>query len=263
MRAFAPGSVTTVFAPPAEGEDRSRGASVAIRDGVTVHLEPASETAVTVDGEPAPFEPVELVLEALDVTAAVDIRPEVPLGCGFGASGAATLSTGLAADAALDLGRSRRELLSAAHRAEVEARTGLGDVFIQEMGGIVVGTGGELDRHESDERLEYASLGGIETGTVLGDEDAMARVREAGLAAFEHLGPEPALADLVPIGWEFARSTGLATDRVHDLVERVESRGGDGTMAMVGETVVATGVEAVLENGTRIANEGARVDAAE
>jgi len=259
MEAFAPGSITTVFAPPAAGSDRSKGASLAIEAGVSVAVEAASETRVTVDGEPAPFEPVEYLLDDLGVTAAVDVRPEVPLGCGFGASGAATLATALAANELFDLGHAREDLVGAAHAAEVAARTGLGDVFVQDAGGLVTSVGQELRLAGRDERLEYASFGGISTSEVLGDEETMARVRETGEAVLSRLPPEPTLTTLVPRSWEFARETGLVTDRVTETVERVETAGGAGTMAMVGETVVGVGVEGVLANETRVATEGARL----
>ena len=260
MQAYAPGSVTTVFVPPSGESDRSRGGSVAVRDGVVVEVEESTgDSVVTVDGEAASFEPVSLVLERLDARLSVDVRPTVPIGCGFGASGAATLATALAANEHLDLGRSREALVEAAHAAEVEAGTGLGDVFVQERGGVVVGTGEGIHRIESDEYLEYASFGGIATSEVLGDGATMERIREAGERAFAGLPDDPTLSELVATSWPFARETGLVTERVEREVERVRDAGGVATMAMLGETVVATGVEGVLPNGTRVCSEGAHV----
>jgi pantoate kinase len=94
---------------------------------------------------------------------------------------------------------------------------------------------------------------------VLGDPETMARVRETGEAVLSELPAEPTLAELVPPSREFARETGLVTDRVEATVERVEAAGGAGTMAMVGESVVAIGVEDVLTRATRVANEGAQL----
>lgn len=259
MQAFAPGSVTTVFAPPGEGEDRSRGASFAIEDGVVVDLVPAAETAVTVDGDPAPFDPVEFVLERLGVDATVDVRPEVPLGCGFGASGAATLATALAAAEAFDLAADREALVAHAHAAEIEAQTGLGDVFIQNQGGIVTSGGDGLSRTERADRLEYDSFGSIATSEVLADEATMRRVRERGNDALARLPADPELAELVALSWEFARETGLVTERVERTVEAARDAGGAATMAMVGETVVAVDVRGVLPNETRVSLEGARL----
>lgn len=260
MRAYAPSSVTAVFAPPPPGggESRSRGASVALADGVTVAVTPSDETRVTVDGDPAPFDPVEGVLDRLGATAAVDVRPDVPLGCGFGASGAATLATGLAADAALELGTSRENLVWTAHEAEVEAGTGLGDVFVQEQGGLVVSDpDGGMDRFEPDVEVGYDAFGGIPTSEVLGDDERMALIREHGTAALARVSGGD-LAGLLSAGWTFAEAVGLATPRVREAVEDVHDAGGAATMAMIGETVV--GVDGgVLPNRTRVASGGARL----
>lgn len=258
MRAFAPGSITTVFSPPETGSDRSRGASMAIDDGVVVEVTMGSST-VTVDGTPAPFEPVEFLLEDLGVQATVDVRPDVPLGCGFGASGAATLATALAADDLFGLDRDRSALVTAAHRAELAARTGMGDVFIQDRGGIVTSTDGNLARTVSDDRVEYVSFGPVDTSAVLADDETMARIRTAGDRVLDELPPEPPLGTLIDRSWSFARETGLVTDEVEAAVGRVREAGGAATMAMLGETVVATGVEDILASETHVAAAGARL----
>ena len=118
MRAHAPGSVTVVFAPV---QDTSLGVSFAISDGIVAAVESADTTAVTLDGTPTTFEPVELALGELGVAARVDLESEMPVGQGFGASGAATLSAVLAANVEFGLGRSRDTLVEVAARAEVEA----------------------------------------------------------------------------------------------------------------------------------------------
>lgn len=260
MRARAPGSVTGLFAPaPGDGEGTSRGASFAVEDGVVVEVEPAATTEVTVDGEPAPFDPVERVCAELGATAAVDVRPEVPLGHGFGASGAATLATALAANAALDLGRDRETLLGAAHRAELAAGTGQGDVYIQEMGGLVWSAGDGVDRVEVDDPVEYATAGGIDTAEVLADAELMAVAREAGREQLDELDAPPPMRALAERSRAYLDELGVATEFVERELERVEVAGGAGSMALFGDTVFAVDVDGVLDERTRVANEGARV----
>ena len=58
----------------------------------------------------------------------------MPLGCGFGLSGAAALATAYALNEYLSLGKAREALAMIAHVAEVENRTGLGDVCSHTMG---------------------------------------------------------------------------------------------------------------------------------
>ncbi|MFC6836765.1 GHMP family kinase ATP-binding protein [Halomarina ordinaria] len=258
-RAFAPGSVTTVFVPATDPDGGSLGVSVAVADGVAATVRPANETTVSLDGRETAFDPVERALAALDLTATVDLEATVPVGRGFGASGAATLATALAADEVFDLGRSRAALVDVAHRAEVAAGTGLGDVFVQARGGLVWNAGDGIRRAESDADLSYTSYGGIATEEVLGDDDALDRVRVAGRDALAALDPHGPVDALVERSWRFARETGLVTDRVERAVSRVERAGGVGTMAMVGETVVAVGAGDALASTTRATNEGARL----
>jgi len=255
--AFAPGSVTTVFVPQ-EG-DASLGVSFATADGVTATVEPASETTVFLGGRHTEVEPVSRVLNRLGAGATVQLESDLPIGCGFGVSGAATLATALAANAERGLGHDRETLLQAAHRAEVAAGTGLGDVFIQDRGGLVWDVGNGLQHAERTARIEYASYGEIATADVLGDEAAMARVVEAGEEALASIDPRGAFAALFDPSWRFASRVGLATDRVTEAVERARAAGGAATMAMVGETVVATGVNGVFENDTKITASGAHL----
>jgi len=261
MRAYAPGSVTGLFLPaPPDGDGTSRGASVAIADGVGVDVRDATETTVRVDGEPAAFEPVELVLDDLGVRAAVDVTPDVPLGHGFGGSGAATLATALAADAVFDLGRDRSALVDAAHRAELAAGTGQGDVFIQERGGLVWSTDAEIRRVGVDAVVEYATAGGIPTERMLADDAFLARAREAGREWLDRLSEPPTLRTFAERSRAYLDAVGIATEFVERTLARVTAAGGSGSMALFGDTVFAVDVDGVLANRATVSNEGARVD---
>ncbi|MFB6177402.1 MAG: GHMP kinase [Halobaculum sp.] len=258
VTAHAPGSVTVLFRPAPDG-DGSHGVSFTTEDGVTASLRPAATTAITLDGSETEFEPVAGVLDRLGVTARVALDAATPVGAGFGASGAATLATALAADELFDLDHDRSELVGFAHRAEAAAGTGLGDVFVQARGGLVYDVGDGRARHARRDDIQYVSHSGIETEQVLGDESTMERVRTAAAAGFESFAPTAPLGDLFDHSRVFAEQTGLVTDRVRDTLDEVAAVGGSGTMAMVGETVIATGAESVLPNATRVTPTAARV----
>ncbi|WP_227376238.1 GHMP family kinase ATP-binding protein [Haladaptatus halobius] len=258
MKAFAPGSVTAVFAP-AESGDGSKGASMAIENGVVADVRAAAQTEVFLDGDATDFEPVEGVLDGLGVAARVELDASVPVGCGFGASGAATLATALAANESFELGLSRDELVQASHVAEVEAGTGLGDVFIQSAGGLLMDDGSGRRRWEPTDAVEYVSFGGVATSDALGDDELMARVETVGGRVLDLLPEEPSLERLTRDSWTFAREIGLPTDRIRETVAEVESAGGAASMAMLGETVFAVGVEDVLPHRTSISFDGSTV----
>ena len=252
--AQAPGSVTVMFAPAADG---SHGVSFATADGVRATVTPAPGTTIRLNGERTSFEPVAGLLDRLDLTARVALEAAIPVGAGFGASGAATLSTAVAANAAFELGHSDERLLEASHRAEVAAGTGLGDVFVQSAGGLAYDTGAGQHRVFPDASVSYLSHDGIDTGSVLDDEATMARIETAADTAFAAFDPDAPLSELFQVAWTFAEATGLVTDRVATTVKQVNQDGGAATMAMVGETVVAAGDR--LPETTQIATEGVRL----
>ena len=259
VTAHAPGSVTIIFAPPSDLQEGSFGVSFAIADGVAATVQTASETRVSLDGDRTAFAPVEIALREFGVTAEVSLAAEIPVGYGFGASGAATLATTLATNELAGLEMTREKLVEVAHYAEVEAGTGLGDVFIQSRGGLLWNTGDGRERVERDEPIEYTAFGGIATEDILTDEETTDRVRTVGRESRAQFSPDASLGEQFDLARDFAERTGLTTDRVIEAVRRVEAAGGVGTMAMVGETVVATGVQDVLEERTRIENRGAHV----
>ncbi|MFD1635120.1 pantoate kinase [Haloplanus ruber] len=250
--AFVPGHVTGFFSPYPDddpGRAGSRGAGVTLSDGVRVTVRPADGDAprITLDGDHLPMDAVTTVLSALDVAdrARVVAESDPPLGTGFGVSGAMALGAALAANHAFGCERSANALVTLAHRAEVMAGTGLGDVVAQARGGVPIRldpgapTHGRLDAVPERTRVEYLALGDLSTAEVLaGDTD---RLVTAGEDALSRLVERPTLPTLIDESRRFADETGLVTDRLADVLSAVDDAGGRASMAMLGETVFALG----------------------
>jgi len=257
--AFAPGHITAFFAPYPDRDPAragSRGAGLALSDGVEVTVAPAAAAdsgrpddpglaSLELDGVPAEMDPVRRVLAELNVAAEVEVSSDVPVGAGFGVSGAAALATALAANAVFDLGRSENDLVRVAHAAEAAAGTGLGDVVGQFRGGLPVRLEpgapgyGYMDGVPARPRIEYVSFGELSTERVLGGD--LDPVREAGEAALTRLMRAPDELELFAAGREFAGDAGLLVAEVAEAVEAVEAEGGLASMAMLGRTVYALG----------------------
>ena len=261
--AFVPGHVTAFFsAHPADDPmvAGSRGAGLTLTDGVTVRVSTADgETDVgetTIDGEPGSIGAVDDVLAELDATGVdVAVEADLPIGAGFGVSGAAALGAAFAANEALDRGRSENELVRVAHAAEVDRGTGLGDVVAQARGGVPVRLEpgapgvGELDGVPATARVEYVTFGELSTEAVLGgDTDALTA---AGEDALDRLRADPRLPTLMDAARGFAREADLLVPEVAEAIEAVDAAGGERTdggsegrgaaMAMLGRTVFALG----------------------
>ncbi|WP_226012300.1 pantoate kinase [Halomicrobium salinisoli] len=246
--AFVPGHVTGFFtAEPAEDpiEAGSRGGGLALGDGVTVTVRPADERTVRLNGEAIEIDAVERVLSALDATVAVRAETDLPLGAGFGVSGATALGAALATNAALERGLSENELVALAHGAEVRAGTGLGDVVGQARGGVPLRLepGGPeynyIDAVPARGRVEYLARGELDTEDVItGDTEELTA---AGERALSRVVREPTMDGFMRASRRFAREADLLTPEVRSVVEDVIEAGGDASMAMLGETVFALG----------------------
>ncbi|WP_254524796.1 pantoate kinase [Natrinema caseinilyticum] len=248
--AFVPGHITGFFsAHPDEDPTRagSRGAGLTLTDGVELTVEPATgdESTVVLDGTEIDVEPVTTVLETLDATARVEAESELPLGAGFGVSGALALGTALAANRVFERTLSMNELVTIAHGAEVQAGTGLGDVVAQAHGGVPIRLepGGpqnnQLDAIPERARVEYVSFGGLSTADVLSEDTD--QLTAAGREALARIVEEPTLLSFVYASRLFARDADLLTERVTETIADVSDVDGQASMAMLGETVFALG----------------------
>ncbi|MGM0449009.1 MAG: pantoate kinase [Methanobacteriota archaeon] len=269
--AFVPGHVTAFFsAHPADDPAvaGSRGAGVTLTDGVTVRVS-ATEGAgdatsgggdtdvggageTTIDGETGSIGAVDDVLAELDAGGAdVAVETDLPIGAGFGVSGAAALGAALAANEAFDRGRSENDLVRIAHAAEVDRGTGLGDVVAQARGGVPIRLEpgapgmGALDGIPADARVEYLTFGELSTEEVLGGDTAA--LSAAGEQALDRLRADPRLPTMMDAARGFAREADLLVPEVAKAIAAVDTAGSGGrdgpgaAMAMLGRTVFALG----------------------
>jgi len=247
-RVFVPGHVTGFFTVDRRSEPTrtgSRGAGIALSEGVTITVRPAEESAVFLDGERTLMDAVHRVLDALDVQAHVRAVTDLPLGAGFGVSGATALGAALAVNRVFDRRLSVRELTTIAHGAEVQAGTGLGDVVAQARGGVPIRLepGGPqhnvLDGVSAAGRVEYLTLGERSTAEVIeGDTETLTT---AGERALSSLVAEPTVEQFMRASRQFSREASLLTEGVRATIMDVTDAGGDAAMAMLGETVFALG----------------------
>lgn len=129
-----------------------------------------------------------------DVPVRVKSWAEIPVGCGFGASGAGALGTAYALNRALSLNKTVKDLTEYAHVAEVINRSGLGDIAAQSNGGVVIRLQpggpefGNIDRIPAPEaRVFCIVLGEISTDSILADEATAGRINAAGKTAMSEL----------------------------------------------------------------------------
>ena len=280
-RAFAPGNISCVFKviPHSDAARmHSLGMGFTVTEGVEVTVSDHHETEVLFNGEDINFPTVRAVVDRLiqntSVTGIrVNLTSPLPLGCGFGLSGAAALATAYALSELLDLRKDTESLAMIAHVAEVENRTGLGDVCSQYHGGYLVklkeGAPLVADRLPiAEQPIYYCYFGPIQTSEVLGNKEQTLRINRAADVALNTLRMLTHASAAIPVrggphseqrmghgvhgntelfnacfavSKRFSVESGLLSDeRVIDTIAQIEAEGGVASMIMLGNGVFST-----------------------
>lgn len=268
-RAFSPAGISSFF----EICDRDKrghlienplrigahGGGFVISKGVHAKVEvkeaEANRISVYINGKFAPeAKTSETVVKKIlsRVEGAYEVRVEhdveVPIGAGYGASGAGALAVGLALNEALGLRLTYNEVGKIAHVAEVECKTGLGTVAPLMLGGAVltVKSGGPgfclIDRIplKPNYRIISGYFGPIATKTVLASPRVMGRVNRFGRRTLNQILEDTSIQNFMASCKKFAAEVGLMSSRVRRLIDAMEKAGAIGaTQNMVGEAAHA------------------------
>jgi len=241
---FVSASVTCFFAPKL-GKPRnsgSLGVGFTIDKGVRVEL---INKGFLFNGREVEIPTLMHVVDSLGYDGGVKVESDLPLGCGFGLSGAIALATALEINEKLELNRSLFQIADLAHEAEVLNRTGLGDVTTQCHGGFVVRKVAScpsrclVDRYLWNVEVEFLIMGEIETDEIL--EGNLKSLYEIGRESMKEFLRRPTMENLFRVSKDFSIKTGFADDEIIDVIEAVESRGGYASMMMIGRGVFAVG----------------------
>ena len=278
VRAYAPSHITGFFEICEHLDKRhmgSRGCGFTLQAGATteVTVEEGKGISVIINEANVEAPTTRSVVRRLASEHLVEVlsKIDVPIGCGFGASGAGALSTALALSDALSLDLSYNGAAEVAHVAEIENKTGLGDVIAQTHGGMIIRREpgapgiGKVDKIPvRDVEINHVVLGEISTKDVLEDKRAKRQINLAGRTAIKELLKRPTIQNFMLLSKRFAMETGLMSDVGVEIVEAVESGGGMASMAMLGEVIFAIGgYEALKEFGPvrtyKIGHDGARL----
>ena len=255
--AFAPGHISAFFEPVYSGQDMdrsgSRGAGINISLGAVsqVTVKPTSPHTITVriNGSPANAPVTKLALKYLmgetPLRITVDTMLDLPVSQGFGMSAGGALSSTLALADLLNLPRDNA--VKAAHYAEVQLRTGLGDVVASSFGGIEIRREaglppwGMLEHIPGKYDMVLCVIGKeIETKKVLSDAARLREIASYGRYCTKKLLEKPSVEHLFSLAWEFTRKIGLADDLVLEAIEAANQYG-LASMCMLGNSVFGMG----------------------
>ena len=255
--AFAPGHISAFFEPVYSqhslDHSGSRGAGIALSLGAISHViaRYASQRTISVhiNGKPSSAAVTKLALNYLtrDTSLSVTVNTilDLPISQGFGMSGAGALSSALALSDLLNL--PQENAVKAAHYAEVQSHTGLGDVVGSCFGGIEIRRKaglppwGILEHIPGKYDIVLCVVGNnFETKKILTDSTKLREIASYGRSCTKKLLQKPTLEHLFSLGWKFTQSINLADKTVLRAVESA-NRHGLASMCMLGNSVFAVG----------------------
>jgi len=174
---------------------------------------------------------------------------QVPAGAGFGTSAAFALGTAFGLSNLLNLPLTFNMAAQIAHIAEVEMKSGLGDVIGEISGGMVlrlkegapgIGITDKLLIDESEELFVIAkTFGEINTADIIEDPRHKKKINEMGRNLLQELIKDPRPRKFMKLSRKFAEKTGLMISEISEIVEVLENETIGASMAMLGKTVFA------------------------
>jgi pantoate kinase len=223
----------------------SVGIGATVDQRVTVHLQKSVKTEITFNGQPIRFPTVLHVINSLtSQPLKISLTSPLPLGYGFGISGASALACAFAVNKLLDLKKTEEKLIEIAHTAEIINKTGLGSVGTQATGGFLFKTApgipvSAISFPFEKQKIYAVIIGQLLTPSVLNDDKKLERINtiaDRELKKIRKLS-SPFLKDLLDISYEFVRESNLANQNILHIIEEIRKNGGHATMAILGYVV--------------------------
>lgn len=226
----------------------STGIGCTIDKSVKTYALKSEKNSISFNGEKIILPTVITAMKILtDIPTKLIIESPLPLACGFGVSGAATLASLFAVNKLLKLNKSDENLAAIAHFAEIKNRTGLGTVATQTTGGFLIkkraGVPSEFDRLDFAGKKIYATIiDSLKTPTILSDATKLKKINLAADRALRIVKNKKdiSLEDILNISYEYCLKSGLLTNnKTKNIIELIRNSGGCATMAILGQTVLS------------------------
>ncbi len=252
-KAFAPANISCIFKIYLHQNPRwmgSYGVGFTLNEGVTIKAEESKKNEVIFNNSPINFPTIKNVIEKLTKeNIKIYVNSKLPLGCGFGLSGAGALASAYSINKMLDLKKSDRELAVLAHTAEVENKTGLGDVANQFYGGFCVKL--RPSSYFIVSRLPIDNIGvycryfsKLSTRSIITNQKLKYNINKSASIALNKIkkliqkGEHTSFSDVIKISKEFAAQSKLLKEKkTMQAIKEIEENNGNASMIMLGNAV--------------------------
>jgi len=227
----------------------SIGVGCTIDRGVTVSVRDSTKTQVLFNGKSIKFPTVDSVIKALSPkTVIISIKSSLPLGFGFGLSGASALAAAYALNKLSGFKKGRQDLAKIAHQAEITNSTGLGSVGTQITGGFLVKNSPGIPVSNAvslpfiGKKMFVTIIDRLPTPTILKNKKLLPKINKAADNALKQIGKGKhlGLGEIIDIAFYFAlNSTVLSDPLIISIISNIKKSGGHATMAMLGQVVIS------------------------
>ena len=254
--AFAPGHISCFFEPVYSSDvyrTGSRGAGINITLGATSEVFAQNSDKqiieVYINNKKSSAQVTKLALKYLigknPIQIVVKTNLSLPISQGFGMSAAGAVSATFALSKII--GVSTNEAIKASHFAEVQLKTGLGDVVASCFGGIEIRRSpglppwGLIEHIPGNFNLVLCVIGKkIATKKVLEDKSKIDKIIEYGKFCTKKLLENPSIENLFFQSQVFTKNTKFADEQVLKAIDAA-NRYGKASMCMIGNSVFAMG----------------------
>lgn len=252
-KAFAPANISCIFKVYDHKNPRwmgSYGLGFTLNEGVTAEVSKAKRNEILFNGSSIIFPTVTSAIKKLTKEKLrIYIKSKLPLGCGFGLSGASALAASYAINNLLKLKKLNIELAAIAHTAEVENRTGLGDVTNQYYGGFCLKV--KPSSHFEVEKIQINNIdvycrhfSKLSTKSIITNEGIRDKINNAAGSSLRKVqkmaknSKNVQFSEIIKISREFAVDSGLLKEKkTAQTIKSIEKSGGSASMIMLGNSV--------------------------
>jgi len=254
--AFAPGHISGFFEPVYNQDIAKTGSRGA---GINISLGAISESFVKTSTKQI-FEiyindkkvndvVTKLTLKYLlgenSVHVVVNTKLELPIGQGFGMSAAGSLSAALAVAKVTNLSIS--DAIKASHFAEVNLKTGLGDVIASSFGGVEIRKSaglppwGVIEHIPGKYEIVICIIGDkLNTKNILTNSEKARKINDVGKLCIKKILENPSIENFFSLSQTFTKKTGLADPKVTKAINDA-NQFGMASMCMLGNSIFAIG----------------------
>ena len=256
-KAFAPGHISGFFEPVFHQGDLfrtgSRGAGISISLGasseVIIKESKSVDIQIFINNKRLPAQVTSLAIKNIigknSLNIVVKTYLDLPISQGFGMSAAGALSSCLAICKCFKL--PPETALKAAHTAEVQLQTGLGDVISSFFGGIEIRKSpglppwGFIEHIPGNFEIVLCVIGKkIDTKKVLNNHALVKKISKYGIFCTKKLLENPSVENFFYQSQLFTKKTGLADKKILHAIDSVKNLG-IASMCMLGNSIFAAG----------------------